>query len=497
MPAPPSDRLELQADRPLRESSGAKWRKWGTTAALGLTALSTAASFTGPGQAVIQMVTNPNGNPGLSLVEQLEFQGYAGEMATDRSRVIEVLKENFDVFDSPAGHLKDGKFGIRDLQRVAADESLESEVREVAQALLADPVLLKMLDVAHGKRVDHVISMKDLRVAWENEQGGDIGGFDDVRRLLETPVDGLSPFEYFDSLGNRPERFSWDELELAISLEETPDPFKELADSLLANPNYMNAFDVGSARGYTGVLSLVNPAQHRDGVVSAADLEAIAYSPLPRVGLQFTPQDQEALDRILSGEAELDPNLFTAFRQTNRGNCVSTAIIKAAMDTYGPEIFQQVDKQDDGSYLVTMKDGFQLQISPSELEAAATAANFEGRGETRSLATLAFASMAKRAWMLKHEGAPTYGYALLSLNNGEYTVGATRYLGLRDRVEKISLDEVAESQGAVVYGSGHAYFVDQWEGEVVGDKWGRPTTYEGLSLINEGEPQTGAFILRP
>jgi len=495
----PVDRVSIQdaAEKPVAQSSS-RWRKWGMATALGLSLVSSAAAFSGPGQVLVQQLFNPNAAPDLTLVEQLQFQGYAGEAAVDRSGVIEVIQDNFSLFDAPPGDRRDGKIGVSDLQRVAADDSLTADVAEAAQALLADPLLMRSLDVAHGRRVDHVISRTDLRTALSAEEQGDFGSFDEVRQRLETPLDGQSAFEFFDSLGRDNDKFGWDELHRASMLEVTPDPFRQLADELLANPNYMNAFDVASASGSGGLLSHFDSAQFKDGIVSADDLQNIAYAPLPEVGRQFSPDDQLALDRILSGQSEVADNLISAFRQTDRGNCASTAVIKAALDRYGTGIFDNVVRQDDGSYLVSMQDGFQLQISPSELEAAATAASYRGsERETRSLATLAYASMAKRAWMMKHEGAQTYGQALLSLNNGENTLRVPAYLGLGERVQKISIEEVSSHDGAVSFGGGHAYYVDQVDGQTLGDKWGQAVPYKGLAHVDEGGGQKGAFILLP
>lgn len=494
---PPADSVALAESRAEVRAGkrGSRWKKLALGGTLGLTALAgVLGATTGPGQVLVQQILHPQ-SQAQDLVSQL--QGYAGEAATNRVEVIEGLQENIELFDSPQGR-QDGLIGISDLERVAADGGASGAARDSAQALLADPVLLDALDVATGTRVDHLISTGDLAQAWRNEQGGDFGSFDQMRSLLEQKQGEQSAFDYFDSLGREDDLITIGDLNRALGRSGTPDPFRDLAQDLLANPNYLNAFDVASSTDSSGILARFHPANSKDGAISAQDLQNIAYAPLPETGRQFTPEDQEALDRILNGEATLDSDLFSSFYQTNRGNCASTAAIKAAMEEFGPHFFESVARQPDGSYAIKMKDGFELSISPSELEAAATATHYSGaHRETKSLATLSYASMAKRAWAMGHEGATTYGEALMSLNNGEITSHVPTYLGLRHFVQFIDVSDVPQQDGAVVYGNGHAYFVDQVNGAPVGDKWGTPTAYQGRVRIDEGELQDGAYVFKP
>jgi hypothetical protein len=464
--------------------------------ALGLTVLaSVAGAVSPPGQVLVQQILHPQ-SQAQDLVGQL--QGYAGELASDRSAVIEGLQENLPLLDAPPGRAQDGLIGVSDLHRVAADGSAPSVARDAAQAVLADPVLFDSLDVATGSKVDSRISRADLEQAWNNEQGGDIGSFEEVRALLQSPVGEETPFEYFDSLGRQDDKITRGDLSEALRLPTTPEPILSLAQDLLANPNYLNAFDVASSTNAGSPLATFHLSNFRDGRISADDLQNIAYAPLPERGRQFSPADQVALDRLLTGQAQLDSDLFHRFFQTNRGNCASTATLKAAMDQFGPGLFEQVEKLPDGSYDLTMKDGFRLSLSPSELEAAATATHYAGdSSETKALANFSYAAMAKRAWAMGHEGAQTFGQALFSLNNGEITGNVPTYLGLRHHVHFIDVNEVSQHDGAVVYGNGHAYFVARVEGELMGDKWGTATPYQGRVRVDEGPLQDGAFVLGP
>ncbi len=491
-PEPPKDEVEIKASKKSPESA---WAKVG----LGLILAGSAASaFVGPAQMeVLKQLLPGSGGGGLSLTDMLRYQGYAGDSAVEREQTTQTIYDNMNVFDSPSGH-DDGKIGISDLERVAEADNVAPAVSDSAKAVLADPILLNSLDVARGDKVDHVISDGDLQKALSYEDGGYFGTFAEMEsRLYNTQYEGQNAFDYFDSLSGDNDKFNWHDLNTTLQSPAAPDPFKDLAHDLTANPTYMNAFDVASAHNSPTLFeNYFDSAQRRDGTVSAEDLQEIAYAPLPESGRQFTEADQAALDRIL-GDAELGDDIFRDFYQTDRGNCVSTAVIKAAMDRFGDDIFKNVEKLANGSYRITMRDGFQLDISPSELEAAATAAHFQGdHAETKSLATLSYAAMAKRAWAMGHEGAQTYGQALLTLNDGEIAKYVPTYLGLKENVHSISREEVKNTQGAVVYGNGHAYFVDNVNGEMHGDKWGSETVWEGRTFVNDGELQNGAFIIK-
>jgi len=495
-PAAPSDRVDISAPAEARvKKKSSKFKKALLATTMGVSVAASLGAMTSPGQAFIQQIMHPQFQV-QSLVGQLH--GYGGDAATDRAGVIEGMQQNINLFDSPHGQ-DDGKIGISDLERVAAESDVPEVARDSAQAVLADPVLLNSLDVASGTKVDHIISLNDLDQAWQNEQGGDFGSFSEVRSDLLTSHDGQNAFQYFDQLNSKNDQFSLTDLQTAANSTATPGEFRTLAQDLLANPNYVNAFDVASQSNPTGVFSFLNDSNYRDGTVSADDLDQIANSPSPEVGAQFTPEDQAALDRVLSGESPISDDLFSSFSQTNRGNCASTALIKAALHEFGPNVFQSVEKLPDGSYDVTMKDGFHENISPSELEAAATATHYAGSShETKGIATLSYASMAKRAWAMGHQGAETYGQALLSLNDGEIAGNVPLYLGLEHHVDYISVDDVGKHDHAVVSGNGHAYFVEkQADGQLIGDKWGEATPYKGGVHIDEGAQQDHAYILTP
>ncbi|MFN8609338.1 MAG: hypothetical protein U0931_17500 [Vulcanimicrobiota bacterium] len=495
-PDGPSDSVDISAPAEARiKKKSSRFKKALLATTMGVSVAASLGATTAPGQALIQQILHPQFQV-QSLVSQLH--GYSGELAGDRPAVIQGLQQNIDLLDSSHGH-EDGKIGVSDLLRVAQDQNAPEAARDSAAAVLADPVLMNALDVANGTKVDYIISAGDLNQAWQNEQGGDFGSFAAMRSDLLSQHDGERAFQYFDQLGGKNDSFNLNDLRSAVDAQSTPGEFRTVAQDLLANPNYLNAFDVANNNDPTSLFSFMNGANYKDGAVSASDLDQIANAPSPEAGAQFTAEDQAALDRVLSGESSISDDLFTSFSQTNRGNCASTALIKAAMHEFGGNVFQSVEKLPDGSYNVTMKDGFHLNVSPGEMEAAATATHYAGDShETKGLATLSYASMAKRAWAMHHQGAETYGQALLSLNDGEIAGNVPLYLGLEHHVDYINVDEVGQHDHAVVSGNGHAYFVERGQdGKMIGDKWGTPTPYQGRVHIDEGAKQDHAYILTP
>lgn len=471
------------------ETPQRNWKAVALGALLGASTL--AGSLATPaGQALVQQVLQAPA-PAQQLVEQL--QGYAGDRGGSRQQIVETMQEHFDTFDAPTRGKEDGLMGYPDLHRVAGDATLPEPIRQSAQALLADPIWFRSLDIAapNSHRLDGRISQHDLSQSLLYEQGGDFGSFFEVAQQLHLPLESSTVFDYLTEIGGGEDFFTWADLQEVLQHPESPQPVLETAGALTSNRNYFNALDV-AADPHPGWSF----GHRRDQRVSAEDLQEIAYAPLPEAGRQFDSSQEQALLRALQPGFGADVDWIEGFYQTYRGNCASTAMLKIALAEYGPSIFARAELVDN-VFQVEMRDGFELRITPGELEAAATAAKFQGSSpEARALATLGYAAMAKRAWAQGHEGARSFGEALLSLNNGENTRQVPQYLGLAGEVEFISLDQVPRHPRAVVFGSGHAYYVEQREQSFVGDRWGQIRPYRGLVHVDEGRTQESAFILR-
>jgi hypothetical protein len=180
-------------------------------------------------------------------------------------------------------------------------------------------------------------------------------------------------------------------------------------------------------------------------------------------------------------------DMFTGFRQGGQGNCVTVAAIKAAMTRFGTGgVFKGVRFDDAGNAQIWMRDGFRMNLSAQERALAARASGFSGRDpRLLSYAQFYYAAAAKRAQLSGNDGlrGMSYGQALRSLNDGEFTDEGLRWLGLSQHIRPISAHwgNVARYTAVVGSNSGHAMFVSRgWVeryGQASGGQWGIFKTY--------------------
>lgn len=415
--------------------------------------------------------------------------GFSGDANLSYDQVATSLLDSMDL--AKAG----SSYDVVDLQKLALNEQAPEESRLAAQELLADPILMNSVDVAGDHVVNREITAADLATFAEQQPDAGAFTFLDLEHSLQQKVDDVNAFDYFDSQGTVDDKFSRQDLQNVAASDQAPDLFKEIATDFLDNPNVFNGFDVAQS-AFSPTLLQQFTSQRLDGVISRDDVQEVHYAPTPEAGSQWTATDNEAIARLADGEA-VAPDLFTAFHQTDRGNCVTTGVIKASLDHYGTEVLRSFEPNGNGGYNIVMRDGFKLTVSGQELEAGTTASHYAGnRNDTKSFANLLFTSAAKRAYMEGHEGSQTFGQALLSLNNGEQARAVPHYLGLDGLVKSIKVSEVPGQNGAVVYGGGHAYYVDTVNGKTIGDRWGTPTEYQAKAHVNDGKDITGAYILK-
>ena len=428
-------------------------------------------------------------NGEICLTRELAGVGYSGDSSQSYSDVADNLLQVLVQEDRSEG------LDIEDLQELAASDQASQGSRDAARILLADPLLMNSMDLGARGRVDREITAEDLEVFLARQPDSGAFTFRELEDELDTKVGDQTAFQYFDARGAQDEAFSRDDLESISTDTQAPEAFRILADDFLENPNVFNGFDVANAAFRPSWLDLASGRQSLDGTVSHDDVLEVRYNPSPEVGKQWTAADAKALEALHHGE-ELGSDLFTAFHQTDRGNCVATAVIKAAMDHYGARVLKDFRLNESGGYNVVMHDGYRLSLTAQEMEAGATAAHFAGpQSPTKSYAKVLFASIAKRAQLDSHEGAQSFGQALLSVSNGERTLEMPHLLGLDGLVQKLDLSEVPGQDGAVVYGGGHSYYVDTIEGKTFGDRWGKATSYEGKVHVNEGGSSKGAIVL--
>lgn len=187
-------------------------------------------------------------------------------------------------------------------------------------------------------------------------------------------------------------------------------------------------------------------------------------------------------------------DMIDSFSQGNKGNCSSVATIKAAMDTYGEDVFLNVNENPDGSCQVTMKDGVTVEISAKEMKIAEKMADFEGmEGEELDQAVLCYASMAKRAQMEQNDGSKTYAGACMSLNNGEWPDDTARFLGLEDYMMPVNPDDIQGTSfdSIVTWSSEHCVYVNNENGQYVSDHYGDEYAYDGTDTV--GNDLEGAY----
>jgi hypothetical protein len=387
------------------------------------------------------------------------------------TQVALTFENHFEQMDTAGGGKRDGIFNGRSLEAVAADPNADPSLRAAAQQALDEANLFHALDVADGEKLDGKVSLSDLQAQQEFSPLSD-----KAPRFVDVARDLSRNFSAFDSAQNGKEDGLISQGDLRkIAQDPSQDPKqRELAQMLLDDPTYWNAFDVAAKKG------------EKDGLVSRDDVsDAASAAQVENLAQDlWTSESEDALERVLNDPTLGEADIFEGFGQTDRGNCASTAVIKAAMDRFGNEIFDEVKTNASGGYDVTMQDGTQVSLNREEMEAAAAGTQYKGENrEMKSYATLAYAAMAKRAQNEGHEDSRTFGEALVSLANGENVLKSASLIGLEDRVQKISLDDIRGQDGVVASGDGHAFYVDTQAGKTYGDRWGTRTDYDGSNFV--------------
>lgn len=186
------------------------------------------------------------------------------------------------------------------------------------------------------------------------------------------------------------------------------------------------------------------------------------------------------------------PGDLQGWGQGAEGNCAAVAVIKAATDAYGDQVFQSMAPLPDGGYRITMQDGVTVEVSGQELSMAAQASNFNGSGPQMQQAQIAYAAMAKRALMEGHEGSTTYAQSLNSLANGDNPYDSARFLGLGNKVVNVDPRSLSGQDSVVGWNSTHAVFVDN---RSTTDSYGSARGFDGTDT--RGNALTNAFTFAP
>ena len=180
--------------------------------------------------------------------------------------------------------------------------------------------------------------------------------------------------------------------------------------------------------------------------------------------------------------------LFTCFKQGNRGDCVSIALIKAGICVYGINGIFTEKKLNDTLTEVTLKNGKHYAITNAEIGIADTAMHIKSpKNKDREIlnyATKCFAVMSKVKQ--KNEGKENFELAMNRLLKGASGHKSYYLLGLENNCKVLdSMPDYHSFCGGIAWTKKHVVFV--CNGFM--DKYGKKVPvskeyYGGFKLIN-------------
>ena len=199
---------------------------------------------------------------------------------------------------------------------------------------------------------------------------------------------------------------------------------------------------------------------------------------------------KDALKRHKGVSADLlaateDGSQIKAWKQSNRGNCASIATIKAAVDCYGkPNVFNQITKNDNGSYDVRLQNGRTVHLTQNEINTVSRNSRFveKGKGADIKFANFAFSVMAKEN--MRMSGFRSLTSSVSDLNDGESPTKCAGYLGIpKKQIESLTNKSKSGKDSIVAWNSAHAVMADKTgsggRGSHSYDSYGTPKTYTG------------------
>jgi hypothetical protein len=180
---------------------------------------------------------------------------------------------------------------------------------------------------------------------------------------------------------------------------------------------------------------------------------------------------------ICSSYGQVSSNkIFESFKQGDRTNCASIALIKASLNVYGLDSLFISQKVTDSLYKITLKNGDSFNLTSEELNKADFSADFvlikdnDDSKEIRDYSILAYAVMAKYKQII--EKYATFELALEDLEYGAYTPTVYKYLGFEKgkQIQKLRRLKGDEYCGVVAWSSVHAVFTCEGYMDYHGDK---------------------------
>ncbi|WP_218155306.1 hypothetical protein [Chitinophaga sp. YR627] len=157
-------------------------------------------------------------------------------------------------------------------------------------------------------------------------------------------------------------------------------------------------------------------------------------------------------------------DLFNSFKQGERPNCASIALIKAALNIYGLNNLFLIERISDTSQKIILKNNKSFILTNSEISQANQSADFvfiADNAETRKIveyAVLTYAVMAKNKQIIDEE--VDFRTALENLEYGAYTPTVYKCLGFEKgkQVKKLRRLSGGDYSGMVAWSSAHAVF---------------------------------------
>lgn len=183
--------------------------------------------------------------------------------------------------------------------------------------------------------------------------------------------------------------------------------------------------------------------------------------------ISFTYAQQPRTDLIgafYQHRVELDPKTAECLKDSNWGNCVTIATIKAAIAEFGSVRNVYKSMQDTvGGQQLTFSDGFSLTVSQAELDTAKAKCGFKrdmAYKDYDSIVTL-YASICKRAWLKKADYPSksclnSFTNAVDFINSGYTTSSAGELLGLK--LTKINPSQVKHLRSVIINSGAHTAF---------------------------------------
>ncbi|WP_228526573.1 MULTISPECIES: hypothetical protein [unclassified Flavobacterium] len=187
--------------------------------------------------------------------------------------------------------------------------------------------------------------------------------------------------------------------------------------------------------------------------------------------------------------------IFESFKQGERTNCSSIALIKASLNVYGLDNLFVTEKVNESLYKITLKNNASFDLKSDEIDKARFSAGFvfiKDNCESEQItdyAILAYAVMAKYKQIIDKDA--TFEKALEDLEDGEvYTPTIYKYLGFEKgkQVQKLKRQSGNEFCGVVAWSTAHAVFVCEEFMDYYGNKKSIWIKYPGrFRIINSEE----------